>query len=97
MGNRKGIPEDVLEFLDAKQERFSFPDSDRTSVFALNYGGRDEIIRGIQSLSTDEIKDLTEESFTKKLEFSSLEPLDMVIRTKGDKAHRTSGFMSRWI
>lgn len=95
--NRNLIPENVLEFLDDKQKKFTFTDSDKTSVFALNYGGRDEIIRGIQSLSPEEIWWLTEESFAKHMDFGNMEPLDMVIRTKWDKAHRTSWFMSRWI
>ena len=95
--NRNLIPQKVLEFLDNKQKTFTYTDSDKTVVFALNYGGRDEIIRWIQSLSSEQIAWLTEESFSNHLEFGLLEPLDMVVRTKWDKAHRTSGFMSWWI
>lgn len=97
VGDRTGIPEDFLEFLDNKQTTFNFPESNRTAVFALNYGGRDEIIRGIKSLTQDQIENLTEHSFWEVLDFGWLAPLDMVIRTKWDTAHRTSGFMARWI
>ena len=97
VGDRTWIPADFLEFLDMKQSTFNFPDSKRTAVFALNYGWRDEIIRGIKSLSTDQINNLTEETFGSALDFWSLAPLDMVIRTKGDTAHRTSWFMTRRI
>lgn len=97
VGNRNLIPQHVLEFLDAKEKTFTYEDSDRTSVFALNYGWRDEIIRGIKSLNQEDIENITEESFAKHLEFGSMEPLDMVVRSKWDKAHRTSWFMSRWI
>jgi undecaprenyl diphosphate synthase len=31
------------------------------------------------------------------MDFGDLPPLDLVIRTKGDMAKRTSGFLSRWI
>jgi undecaprenyl diphosphate synthase len=97
IGNRNGMPHDVVEFLDNKTRAFTFTDSPKTCVFALNYGGRDEIIRWIQSLSEDDRKNLTEDSFAKHLDFGKLPPLEMVIRTKGDRAHRTSGFMSWWI
>ncbi len=95
--NPAWIPEDFLEFLDVKQQTFTFPESKKTTVFALNYWWRDEIIRGVKSLTSDQIENLTEENFGNILDFWSLPPLDMVIRTKGDTAHRTSWFMARWI
>jgi undecaprenyl diphosphate synthase len=82
VGNRNLIPQHVLDFLDDKQKKFTFSDSNKTTVFALNYGGRDEIIRGIQSLSQTDIQELTEDSFAKHLDFGTIEPLDMVVRTK---------------
>lgn len=97
VGDRQWIPADFVSFLDTKQETFSFPDSPKTAVFALNYGWRDEIIRGIKAIPSEKRATLTEEEFASYLDFWPITPLDMVIRTKGERAHRTSGFMTRWI
>lgn len=95
--NRAWLPADVLEFLDEKVARLSFNDSEKIAIFALNYWGRDEIVRWIQSLSPEEIQNLTEDTFWNYLDLGKYDPVEMVLRTKWDKAHRTSWFMSRWI
>lgn len=95
--NRTWLPEDIIAFLDEKQKKFSFPQSDKTTVFAINYWWRDEIIRWIQALSQEQITALTEDTFSTILDFGGLPPLELVIRTKWEVAHRTSGFMSWWI
>lgn len=92
--NRAWLPQDVLEFLDEKVARLTFADSEKTAIFALNYWWRDEIIRWIQSLSEDEIKTLTEDTFWNHLDLGAFDPVEMVLRTKWDIAHRTSWFMS---
>jgi undecaprenyl diphosphate synthase len=95
IGDLSGITEDFKEYLLAKQERNTY-DTERTFVFAINYGGRDEITRGIRKLA-EEKKDLTiitEEDITKSLDLGDIPPIELVIRTKGDQAQRTSGFMS---
>lgn len=38
VGNPEGLPQDFVDFLKKKQDMFSFPESDRTTVFAINYG-----------------------------------------------------------
>ncbi len=93
-GNPEWLPAHFVTFLDDKAKKLTFPDSNKTAVFCFNYGWRDEIIRGIKSLSSTDIANITEESFAKHLDFGAMVPLDMVIRTKWDTAHRTSGFMS---
>lgn len=50
IGNPDGLPDDFREFLETKKQTFSFPDSSRYAVLALNYGGRDEIVRGVQKM-----------------------------------------------
>ena len=55
---------------------------------ALNYGGRDEIIRAVKTLQSREIP-LTEESVSEALDSGS--EVDLLIRTGGD--HRLSNFM----
>ncbi|MCX6824638.1 MAG: polyprenyl diphosphate synthase [candidate division SR1 bacterium] len=98
IGDLSGITEDFKDYLLAKEERNTY-DTNRYFVFAINYGGRDEIVRGIQKLAKEK-KDLTgvtEEDISKNLDLGGLPPIELVIRTKGDQAQRTSGFMSRWI
>lgn len=95
-GNRDGLPEDFVQFLDQKRANFTFTDSPKTAVFTFNYWWRDEIIRWIKTLQWEDLAELTEEKFSHKLDFWSLPPLDMIIRTKWEKAHRTSWFMARW-
>ena len=67
----------------AKQKRNTY-DTDRHFVFAINYGGRDEIVRGIRKLAQEK-KDLTivtEEDITKSLDLGNVPPIELVIRTK---------------
>lgn len=98
IGDLDGITDDFREYLLAKQERNTY-DSDRYFVFAINYGGRDEIIRGIHKLAQEkkDMTTITEEDITTSLDLGNIPPIELVIRTKGDQAQRTSGFMSWWI
>jgi len=98
IGNPKGISEGFKDYLIQKTKRCAC-DSDRYFVFALNYGGRDEIVRGVQALakSGKDIHTITEKDISESLELGNIPPIELVIRTKGDFAHRTSGFMSRRI
>lgn len=64
-------------------------------VFALDYGGRDEIIRAISKMSNDQypMANIQEKDFNMYLDTKDLpypEP-DLIIRTSGEQ--RTSGFM----
>lgn len=99
IGSPEGIPDDFAEFLRNKEKNFHFPESQKYAVFAINYGGRDEIIRGVKSLISREMDPdlITEESLSKHMDLGNLPPVELVIRTKWDEAHRTSGFMTRWI
>jgi len=98
IGDFDGITDDFKEYLLAKEARTKC-DSDRYFVFAINYGGRDEIIRGIKTLAQEgaDLATITEETLSNALDLGKLPPIELVVRTKGDQAQRTSGFMSRWI
>jgi undecaprenyl diphosphate synthase len=69
IGNMNGITEDFREYLMAKEQRTKC-DSDRTLIFALNYGGRDEILRGVKKLQTQNIDfgQITEEQLSEALD-----------------------------
>lgn len=49
-GDLDGLPEDLSAFLREKMAEFSFPESAKTFVLAVNYGGQDEILRAVKSL-----------------------------------------------
>ncbi|OGG14203.1 di-trans,poly-cis-decaprenylcistransferase [Candidatus Gottesmanbacteria bacterium RIFCSPHIGHO2_01_FULL_46_14] len=59
-----------------------------TAVFALNYGGRDEILRTIKRLDTQEP---TEENFSEHLDTAGIPDPEMIVRTSGEQ--RLSGFL----
>ena len=96
MGNKSDLPEHTLRAVNNAMEKTK----DNTGLilnFALNYGGRDEILRAVKNVAAD-IKDnalttdqLTEEMFSEYL-FSNLLPdPDLLIRTSGEI--RLSNFM----
>lgn len=68
-----------------------------TVTFALNYGGRDEILRAIKKMheeirnSSFEIRNLDEKHFSSFLDTAGLPDPDLIIRTGGEQ--RTSGFL----
>lgn len=98
IGDLSGITDDFRKYLIAKQERNTY-DTDRYFIFGINYGGRDEIVRGIKKLATEkkDLTNITEEDISKSLDLGNVPPIELVIRTKWDQAQRTSGFMSWWI
>ncbi len=64
-----------------------------TAIFALNYGGRDEIIRSINKWNTNEKKGnkLSEEEFKKYLDTKDFPDPELIVRTGGEQ--RLSGFL----
>jgi undecaprenyl diphosphate synthase len=65
-------------------------------IFAINYSGRDEILRGVQALIQSG-QEITEEALSSHMDLANIPPVDLVLRTKGDTSRRLSGFMSWWI
>jgi len=62
-----------------------------TVVFALNYGGRDEIIRAIQKVSAKKRVSMDAETLGAHLDTAGIPDPDMIIRPGGEK--RLSGFL----
>lgn len=64
-----------------------------TVTFALNYGGRPEILRAVKKLVKDKVppRKITETTFTKYLDTNGMPDPDLVIRTGGNL--RLSGFL----
>lgn len=62
-----------------------------TLVLALNYGGRQEIVRAVNAAVSIGKKNLTEEDITKNMDTSAWPDPDLMIRTSGE--HRISNFL----
>lgn len=63
-----------------------------TVTFALNYGGRDEILRTIRKISSDDRGVMIDESVVEKyLDTAGMPDPDLIIRTGGEQ--RLSGFL----
>jgi undecaprenyl diphosphate synthase len=66
-----------------------------TITFALNYGGRDEILRAVKKLARDlsaeEIEQLSQEQFSSYLDTSFMPDPDLIIRPGGEQ--RLSGYL----
>jgi undecaprenyl diphosphate synthase len=68
-----------------------------TAIFALNYGGRDEIVRAVNKIIEDKgirgkgKENITESDFAKSLDTNGVPDPEMIIRTGGEK--RLSGFL----
>ena len=62
-----------------------------TLIIALNYGGRDEIIRAIKKAAGDKKQVTSEEEFSQLLDTHGIPDPDLLIRTGGEQ--RLSGFL----
>lgn len=60
-----------------------------TATFALNYGGRDEIVRAIRKLTLD--GEITEKDVSNTLDTAGIPDPELIIRTSGEQ--RLSGFL----
>lgn len=90
IGDLSGLPVAVQQEIVTVREKTK-DYSGSSVVLAINYGGKDEIVRGVKRLNTNELKDLTEESFSLCLDTKDIPPVDLVIRTGGEK--RLSNFL----
>lgn len=92
IGDLDGLPADVKsEIISAKKDTEHFTGT--TCVLAINYGGRDEIVRGIKKILAEgvSVDSVTEELVSKSLDIPYLPPVDLMIRTGGEE--RLSNFL----
>lgn len=80
----RDIQDSLVKVIDQTKENTKI-----TAVFALNYGGRNEILRAMKSVA--HISELTEESFSQLLDTKGIPDPDLIIRTSGEQ--RLSGFL----
>ncbi len=91
IGDLSGLPKDVQKKIVQVQDVTK--DLTGTSVIlAINYGGRDEIVRAIKKIATDDVQNINEEKFSSYLDTGlNIPDVDLLIRTGGEK--RISNFL----
>lgn len=90
IGDRAGLPEDILESIVALEEA----SKDNTGInfqVALNYGSRDEIIRAVKRVAADYKEDqltmdqIDAKLFATYLDTNEIPDPDLLIRTSGEQ------------
>ena len=95
-GDRSRLAPDLQELME-KAEKDSLSATGLVVNMAINYGGRDEILRAVRSLAKEcvegvrEAEDLTEGDITDRLDAPFLPALDLFIRPGGEQ--RISNFL----
>jgi len=92
IGDLNGLPDDVKkEIINAKKDTEHFTGT--TCVLAINYGSRDEIVRGIKKIMENHVDadSITEDLVSKSLDIPDLPPVDLMIRSGGEE--RLSNFL----
>ncbi len=92
LGRQDRLPAPLLKKLH-QLEQTTAHFTDKHLNIALDYGGRDEIIRAIQKLSAQGLdsSQLDEQTLSSHLDTAGQPDIDLIIRTSGEK--RTSGFL----
>jgi undecaprenyl diphosphate synthase len=89
IGDLAKFPADIQKDFQELMER-SAENNKITATFALNYGGRDELLRAIKNLFEENSK-IDEEAVSRSLDTVGIPDVDLIIRTSGEQ--RLSGFM----
>ena len=97
IGDRLGLPDDIQKLIEELEETTKDKKGMNLNI-ALNYGGRDEILRGLKNLLKDMEKkeinssDINEDFFANYLDTRNTPDPDLVIRTSGEQ--RLSNFLT---
>lgn len=91
IGDLTKFPQDIQESI-AKMTQSNLADYRITVTFALNYGGRDEILRAVNKIiEHKKAPTVTAAELEKYLDTTELPDVDLIIRTGGEQ--RLSGFL----
>ena len=96
LGDKTGLSEDIQKSID-ELEKVSRENTGLNLQVAINYGGRDEIIRAVKALSLDikkntiAIDNIDEKAMENYMDTKGIPDPDLLIRTSGEK--RLSNFL----
>ncbi len=89
IGEKSRFAPDIIEGIDRMVESTK-DNTGLTFIVAINYGGRDEIVRAARKLVQDyrasglDVSNITEESFSGYLDTAGIPDPDLMIRTSGE-------------
>lgn len=89
-GDRNGLPDDLVKLINSS-EKSTENNSLGVLNIAVNYGGRQDLVQAFNKLKRSGKEIITEKDISENLSTASLPPLDLIIRTGGEK--RLSNFM----
>ncbi len=90
IGRKDRLPRNLVRELEkAEKETRNF--SELYVQACLDYGGRDEIVRAVNNIIRNGVKEVDEKRILEFLDFADIPDPDLIIRTSGE--YRTSGFM----
>ena len=89
IGSRDKLPKKLADLCDELEEKSS-ENTGGTVVFALNYGGQDEIVNAVNDAITAG-KIVDKETFETFLDTGDLLPIDLMVRTSNE--YRISNFL----
>ncbi len=89
IGSRDRLPKKLAKLCDELEEK-SAENTGGTIVFALNYGGQDEIVRAA-NMAIENGEPVTRETFETFMDSGDLLPIDLMVRTSNEC--RISNFM----
>ena len=88
-GDLSKLPQELQNLCQQRVEETKYYSKGIVNI-ALNYGGRQEIIKACNELLKEGKKEITEKDFEKKLYTNGLPDIDLVVRTSGEQ--RLSNF-----
>ncbi len=89
IGDRRRFDRDIIDGIN-RLEQETRDNTGMTFVIAVNYGSRDEIVRGVRRLARDcrdkvlDVESITEETFASYLDTAGMPDPDLLIRTSGE-------------
>ena len=89
IGSRDKLPKKLAKLCDELEEK-SAENTGGTVVFALNYGGQDEIVRAVNA-AIENGKPVDKETFETFMDTGDLLPVDLMVRTSNE--NRISNFL----
>lgn len=96
IGDKTGLSKDIVETIE-RLEDVTKDNTGLTFVIALNYGGRDEMVRALRKLAEGiqngsiKQKDISEQLISDNLDTAGIPDPDLLIRTSGEQ--RLSNFL----